>query len=42
MVIALGPGMVVETLAIVVVDVKALGCAELPEDPPMALELVFI
>ena len=41
-VIALGPGLVVETLAAVVVDVKALGCAELPEDPPMALELVLL
>ena len=40
-VIALGPGLVVETLAAVVVDVKALGCAEL-EDPPMALELVLL
>ena len=42
MVIALGPGLVVETLAAVVVDVKALGCAELPEDPPMAPELVLL
>ena len=43
MVIALGPGLVVDTLAAVVVDVKALGCcAELEDPPPMALELVLL